>query len=121
MAVRREFEQRYARFWRRLANFLKNNSGLHVGGVAREGSRRRGTHLDRSDLDVIFMISNDPRKSEIYPMLIDQLTNGMNVGARIGSSFNAIKISKDQIRCDLILLPQSQFQVQINNRQFVEI
>lgn len=121
MSVRREFEQRYARFWRRLANFLKNNTGLHVSGVAREGSRRKGTHLDRSDLDVIFMISDNPRKSEIYPLLVDLLTQGMSVEARIGSSYNAIKIQKDQIRCDLVLRTQPQFQAQINNRQFEEI
>lgn len=45
----------------------------------------------------------------------------MNLQARIGSSYNAIKIQKDQLRCDLVLKTQTQFQAQINNRQFEEI
>ena len=121
MAVRREFEQKYARFWRRLANFLRKNTGLAISGVAREGSRRRGTHKDRSDLDVIFAISNDPSKRDLYPALVEKLESKFNVQARIGSSYNAIKIVKEELRCDLILKTQSQFQGQINNRQFEEI
>ena len=121
MSARREFEQRYARFWRKLSNFLKINSGLPVSGVAREGSRRRGTHQDRSDLDVIFAISGNPSKRDIYPSLVELLESAMNLQARIGSSYNAIKIQKDQLRCDLVLKTQTQFQAQINNRQFEEI
>ncbi|GAH41853.1 unnamed protein product [marine sediment metagenome] len=45
----------------------------------------------------------------------------MNVQARIGSSYNAIKIQKKQLRCDLVLITQKQFQTQINNREFEEI
>ncbi len=121
MAVRREFEQRYASFWRSLANFLKNNINFSVRGVAREGSRRMGTHDDRSDLDVIFAISGDPLKNEVYPSLVELLESGMNVQARIGSSYNAIKIRKAQLRCDLVLKTQSQFQAQIDRREFFEI
>ena len=121
MSVRREFEQRYSHFWRSLSNFLRNNSGFPVSGVAREGSRRRGTHDDRSDLDVIFAISGDRPKNQIYPTLVNRLISTMNVQARIGTSYNAIKIQKDQIRCDLVLRTQTQFQAQINNRQFEEI
>jgi len=121
MSVRREFEQRYARFWRRLANFLRETSGFRISGVAREGSRRWGTHEDRSDLDVIFAISGDPAKTDIYPMLIGRLESRFNVEARTGSSYNAIKIRKEQLRCDLLLKTQAEFQTQINNRQYVEI
>ena len=52
MSIRRQYEQRYAAFWRSLANFLRNSSGFKVSGVARQGSRNIGTHRDRSDLDV---------------------------------------------------------------------
>lgn len=121
MSVRREFEQRYARFWHKLANFLRHNFGYPVSGVAREGSRRIGTHHDRSDLDVIFAISRDPPKREIYPPLVERLISGMNVNAWIGKSFNVIKITKEDLRCDLVLLTQREFQAQINNRQFKEI
>ena len=121
MAVRREFEQIYAHFWRNLANFLRNNSRFPISGVAREGSRRRGTHQDRSDLDVIFAVSGNPQKSQVYPPLVDRLASGMNLHARIGSSYNAIKLQKDQLRCDLVLRTQSEFQTQINNREFEEI
>jgi hypothetical protein len=121
MVERREFEQRYARFWRKLASFLKNNTWFHASGVAREGSRRWGTHDDRSDLDVIFFISGDPTKGEIYPRLVDLLGSGMNLQTRIGTSYNAIKIEKGPLRCDLLLRTEVQFQTQIDNRLFEEI
>lgn len=121
MSERREFEQRYARFWRRLANFLRHNINFPVSGVAREGSRRWSTHRDRSDLDVIFAIRGDPSKREVYPSMIERLRSVMNVQARAGSSYNAVKIQKGPLRCDLVLKSQSQFQAQINSREFEEI
>ena len=121
MSTRREFEQRYASFWRSLANFLRKSSGFPVSRVAREGSRRKGTHKDRSDLDVIFAISGNPQKLDVYPLLIQRLIPTMNLQAKIGTGNNAIKIQKDQIKCDLVLLTESQFQKQIDNRKFEQI
>ncbi len=82
MAFRRENDQRYASFWLSLGNFLRNNSVFPVGGVARSGSRRRRDYRPNSDLDVIFWIASNPPKTQVYPELVEKLTNELNVVAR---------------------------------------
>ncbi|MGQ4876298.1 MAG: hypothetical protein ACP6IY_19730 [Promethearchaeia archaeon] len=117
MAVRREGEQRYSAFYESLKNFLYYNSGYNVGGVARWGSRTTGDHKDKSDLDVIFWIIGDPPKHEVYPQLIEKLKKILNVHADFGSSRNVIKIWKDWITCDLVLLTRSEYENQIRMRR----
>ena len=119
MSVRREFEQRYARFWRSLRNFMLNSAGFPVSGVARRGSRSNGTHRDKSDLDVIFAISGDPPKQNVYPILVERIKKTLKVNADIGSSYNVIKIWKS-IKCDLALRTQSQFLAQLNSGIYQE-
>lgn len=109
MSVRREFEQRYAKFWRSLRNFMLNSAGFPVSGVARKGSRARGKHNDKSDLDVIFAISGDLPKQDVYPILVQRIKKTLKVNADIGRSYNVIKIWKSSIKCDLVLRPQTQF------------
>jgi predicted nucleotidyltransferase len=121
MSTRREYEQGYALFYRSLANFLKNSAGFPVSGVARRGSRYKGTHRDKSDLDVIFAISENPSKREVYPPLIERLKKTMNVRADVGSSYNALNIWKDRISCNLVLRTQTQFRNQINNNEYQEL
>ena len=48
MSIRRQYEQRYAAFWRSLVNFLRNSSGFPISGIARGGSRREGYHRNKS-------------------------------------------------------------------------
>ncbi|OLS12155.1 MAG: hypothetical protein RBG13Loki_4221 [Promethearchaeota archaeon CR_4] len=67
MAERREFDQRYAVLWHSIGNFLRNNSGFPVSGVAREGSRRRSNYQNKSDLNIIFCITDDLDKYSVYP------------------------------------------------------
>ena len=86
--------------------------------MAREKFRRESTHRDRSDLDVIFVIRGNPPKRDVNPLLIKRLVPTLNVQAKIGTSYNAIKIKKDQIRCDLVTRTESQFHKQIGNRQY---
>lgn len=118
MSVKREYEQTYASFWRSLKNFLLHNSGFKVSGVARSGSRREGTHKSRSDLDVIFAIYGDPEKRDVYPPLVEQLKKGLNVRSDKGSSYNVIKIWKDQISCDLVLRTESDFKAQVKSQKY---
>ena len=120
MSTRREYEQRYASFWRSLKNFLQHNTKFSVSGVARAGSRREGTHRDKSDLDVIFAISGDPSKKEVYPSLVDLLKKVLNVNADIGSSYNVIKIWKNRISCDLRLRTESNFREQVRSQKYTE-
>lgn len=118
MSVKREYEQTYASFWRSLKNFLLHNSGFKVSGVARSGSRREGTHKSRSDLDVIFAIYGDPEKRDVYPPLVERLKKGLNVRSDKGSSYNVIKIWKDQISCDLVLRTESDFKAQVKSQKY---
>lgn len=120
MSDRREYEQVYASFWRGLKNFLLHNSGFKVSGVARSGSRKEGTHRDKSDLDVIFAISGDPQKKEVYPPLVERLKQGFGVSADIGSSYNVINIWKERISCDLVLKSESDFIAQVRSQKYQE-
>lgn len=120
MAIRRQQEQQYARFFRSLRNFLENSSGFPVIGVARTGSRTRGTHRDKSDLDVYFSVTNDPTKQQVYPLLVERLKKTLKVNAAIGKSYNVINIWKKDINCDLILYSEAQFQEKKRSGYFIE-
>ncbi len=120
MSIRREYEQKYASFWRSLRNFLLNNTNMGVSGVARAGSRRAGTHRNTSDLDVIFAISGDPNKQQIYPKLVELLRQGFNVQADIGRSYNVINIWKEGISCDLVLRGETHFRTQVQSQRYRE-
>jgi len=110
MAIRRQFDQRYASFWRSLANFMRQNTGLGIGGIARSGSRKRGDYRPTSDLDVIFWIPGDPRKDQVYPDLVPKLKRILNVIASIGTSYNVINITKEKLDVDLVLVSEWEFQ-----------
>ncbi len=88
MSIRREAEQKYSALYNSLKNFLNNNSGYNIGGVARWGSRTTGVHRDKSDLDVIFWIIRNPSKQKIYPNLVDKLKKILKVNANTGSRVN---------------------------------
>jgi len=120
MSIRREAEQKYSAFYKSIKNFLHNNSGYNIGGVARWGSRTTGEHKDKSDLDVIFWIVGNPFKQKVYTDLIDKLKKILNVNANTGSSKNVIKIWKEGIKCDLKLLTELEYRTQINTRRYSE-
>jgi len=120
MSIRREAEQKYSAFYKSLKNFLYNNSGFDIGGVARWGSRTTGEHKDKSDLDVIFWIVGDPSKQKVYTELIVKLKKILKVNANTGSSKNVIKIWKEKITCDLVLLSKSDYKEQIDTRRYSE-
>jgi len=120
MSIRREAEQRYSAFYKSLKNFLYNNSGYNIKGVARWGSRTTGEHKDKSDLDVIFWIFGNPSKQKVYTDLIDKLKNTLKVNANTGTSKNVIKIWKEGLKCDLRLLSESEYRTQISARRYSE-
>jgi len=120
MSIRREAEQKYSAFYNSLKNFLYSNSGYKIRGVARWGSRTTGEHRDKSDLDVIFWITGDPTKQKVYADLIDKLKKILKVNVNTGSSKNVIKIWKEGITCDLVLLSESDYKEQIKMRRYSE-
>jgi predicted nucleotidyltransferase len=121
MAERREKEQQYSSLRKGLGNFLRENTGLRVSGVALMGSRRRGDHNADSDMDVIFTVAGDPSKDQVYPGLIDKLTRGMNVQARLGSSHNVIKIQKGDLKVDLVLRTEEEYREQKRRQNLEEL
>lgn len=121
MTNRRELEQQASSFAKKLDNFLHNNTNLKIHGVARQGSRKEGTHRNDSDLDIAFAISKDPKREEIYPELADKLMKKMNVEAELGKEENIINIKKGNLDVDLVLLSVSNFEKQIRDNKLKRI
>jgi len=121
MANRRELEQQASSFAKKLGNFLHKNTNLKIHGVARQGSRKQGTHRDYSDLDIVFAVSKDPGKDEIYPELLDKLRNVMKVEAELGANENVINIKRRDLEADLVLLSIKDFEKQIRDNKIKRI
>lgn len=116
MVERRQKDQEYASLWRSVVNFMKNSTGLSISGIARAGSRRKGTYNTYSDLDIIFAIAKDPAKTEVYPELVNKLKKGFpDASVSIGSSYNVIKFEKGSLDMDIVLRTTSQFQKQVQD------
>ena len=103
MAERREYAQRYKSLWISLSDWLKNNSGWKIGGVAKEGSRREGDFKDKSDLDMDFWIAEVYQKQEVYDDIIPRLRKDYP-GSQVqkGSSNNVIKFAQKGHKVDLV-------------------
>lgn len=117
MSKRRELEQQASSFAKKIDNFLHSNTNLKIHGVARQGSRKEGTHQDDSDLDMVFSISGDPSRDEIYPDLIDKISEILNVEASLGEHDNVINITKGDLEVDLVFLPMDTFENQVRNNR----
>lgn len=118
MANRRMLEQQYSSLSGKINNFLRKNTGYVIHGVARQGSRKEGTHDDDSDLDIIFAIARNPAKQTIYPDLVEKLSNNMGLDASIGSSYNVINLQKGDLEVDLVLLTVNQFDSQCRSGRY---
>ncbi|MHA1272762.1 MAG: hypothetical protein ACTSQS_04945 [Promethearchaeota archaeon] len=92
MVINREVEARSSAFYKRLTSFLYYNSGYSIGGIARSSSRASGQHRDISNLDVIFWIRMDN---------------------------NVVKIWKKGIKCDLVLLPEFEYKIEIDSGRYI--
>ena len=121
MSDRRELEQQASSLAKKIDHFLHKNTKLKIHGVARQGSRKEGAHRDDSDLDIVFAISGDPDKEEIYPDLSEKLEKIMKVQAEIGEDRNVINILKGKLDIDLVLLPIDKFETQIRNNKITRI
>ncbi|MHA1647251.1 MAG: hypothetical protein ACTSVL_06740 [Promethearchaeota archaeon] len=117
MSKRRELEQQASSFAKKVDHFLHNSTNHPIHGVARQGSRKEGTHRDDSDLDMVFSIAGDPERDEIYPDLIEKISKTLNVDASLGAHGNVINITKGDLELDLVLLPMSTFETQIRNNK----
>jgi len=122
MSLKREKDQQYKSKWDSILNFLINNSGYPISGVARAGSRRQGDWNINSDLDIRFAIARDPPREEVYPKLKSLIkTNFKDSSVRIGSSYNVINIEIGELSFDLVLLSQSKFEKQVKTDKLERI
>lgn len=121
MSKRRELEHQASSLAKKIDHFLHENTNLTIHGVARQGSRKEGTHKDDSDLDIVFAISGDPDREKIYPDLAEKLEKGMNVQADLGENGNVINIKKGKLDIDLVLLPMEKFESQIQENKIKRI
>lgn len=121
MVNRNQLDREYAKFGRKINNFLRNNTSYSIHGVARQGSRTNGTYNNSSDLDIFFAISGNPSKQEIYPDLVEKLQKIMKLDAEIGGSYNIINIQKGDLDIDLVLLTITSFESQCLNSRYRRI
>lgn len=85
------------------------------------GSRQNGRHRDESDMDIIFSITGDPEKREIYPKLINKLKTVLNVEADIGTSYNVIKIRDAPLKVDLVLRTEKEYKKQKDEQRLEDL
>lgn len=121
MSKRRELEQQTSSFAKKIDHFLHENTNLMIHGVARQGSRKEGSHKDDSDLDIVFAISGDPDREDVYPDLAEKLEKVMNVQTDLGENGNVINIKKGKVDVDLVLLPMEKFENQIQKNKIKRI
>jgi len=57
MATSQEKLQQYRSKWLKIQNFIRNNTGYKIAGVARAGSIKQGGWTLDSDLDIRFAIA----------------------------------------------------------------
>lgn len=122
MSDRREFDQRYASEWRSIVQFMKNNTGFSLSGIARGGSRAKGDYRDTSDLDIIFSVAGDLSKQKIYPIVRSKLKeNFPQATVEIGSSYNVIKMSLGPLKFDIVLKKLANFNREIQSNMISRI
>lgn len=116
MDDQRENAQRYKRLWRSLSNWLKNNSGWKVGGVAKVGSRRRGDFHPKSDMDIDFWISDPYDKQKVYDNLLPKLRTAFpGSQTQKGTSHNVMKFAYGGLKVDIKLVSKAEFDKMIND------
>ena len=77
-------------------------------------------HALRKDGWIFVVGVRDPTKQKVYADLIDKLKKILKVNVNTGSSKNVIKIWKEGITCDLVLLSESDYKEQIKTRRYSE-
>ncbi len=102
----------YESKWISLVNILYHNSSLSISKIAKAGSRAKHTDITQSDLDVVFCVSPDKSRDEIYPLLLPVLKAAYPKIAQINIGDMAIHIDFVTAMCkiDLVLKSQSEFE-----------
>jgi len=104
-------KQRYSSKWHKIVNFLYSNTNLKIRKVAQAGSLGKETSHKRSDLDVIFCISQDQPKDRIMNEIYLKAYKNFNKNANVNKGTDAIHIDyKNPLtKIDLVYLKQNEF------------
>jgi hypothetical protein len=104
----------YSSRWYALVTFLVTNTGLKVARIARPGSVAKLTEKRTSDLDIIFCLSPDKPRKDLYPQLESRFKTQFGSVANITSTPEAIHFTYKDVKgnFDVILLNQADFDTQ---------
>lgn len=107
----RNLKQLYTSKWKKMVNFLYNNTNLSIAKIAKAGSIAKNTDLNSSDLDLIFSISPDTPRNQVYSYLLEILNKSLKNTANISLGKEAIHVDyrSNNICIDLVLKSQSEF------------
>ena len=97
-------EEKYSEIKKRLANVLRNSTGLPVQKVKYAGSRQKGNYKESSDLDLQFSVQGDPQKDNVYPKVVDAIKSTLDHLVSVGTSGNVVKVWGTGFSIDLVLM-----------------
>lgn len=112
-------KERYQSIWMSIVHFLYNNSGLKISRIAQAGSRAKQTDIKGSDLDVVFSVSPNQSREQIYPGLVEKLRkNFPNTRVNIGDLTIHVEFTT-HLSVDVVLRDDYQFTYQ--HQEIVDI
>ena len=113
--------RKFASKWYSVVNYLYHNTGLSMDRIAQASSVAKNTSLNSSDLDVIFSLSPDQSRAQLYPRLVEQFQTGYGEMARVAQDATAIHIKfNTDIEINVTLLTQSDFNSQYDGVQEIK-
>ncbi len=104
-------KRKYGSKWYSVANFLFHNSGLQNIKIAQAGSIAKNVELYEGALELIFCVSPDRSREQIYSGLAEKFQAAYKEIAQVSqSSVSEIRISfNNDVDINILLLPQSEF------------
>ena len=103
-------DEAYFSKWKKIVNVMQH-SNLGLARIAPHGSRARHLHRPDSDMDVIFVISGNPSRSNFYPELVRIISANFREDAVYeGTDYNIIHLDfHTGPKFDIILLTDVEF------------
>ena len=118
-------KERSKNFYNELGNKIYNvmvSKYTNITGFTKAGSREKGNFKRKSDLDIRFCMSGDPKRIIFYPKLEEYLSetlpdfNGENLRYEIGEEGNVIHVyPANGGKVDIALLTESEYNRQEGN------
>ena len=103
-------DEYYQSKWKSIVKVMTSQN-LNVAKIAKAGSRARQQQTSKSDLDVIFSVSDNPSKQNFYPNLDKVLkANFPNDQVKLGDDKNVVHLFPSKGgKLDIVLLESIKF------------